>query len=245
MESYADAVVGSVGEGLNVEQRKVSVIAYFYDHVLTYFQRLTIGVELAAKVGSYLWFYHTSGLLTVLNFMKLAPTAPLFRRTYVRTILPECMGHHWTPPVSRWSWTSHPLHDPSTLCGVVPGLWQATSFTQGGPDLLLRRPREQYHDSDQVFWEKWRKDLSRRWKPCRVYVEGLFLWTVLLTWQCYRHARCNWSRCDGAQHYRLALDVDEVSRTTGNGIPTSWRSPEGKGGSRCQGEVPDGVFCSV
>ena len=54
MESYADAVVGSVGEGLNVEQRKVSVIAYFYDHVLTYFQRLTIGVELAAKVGSYL-----------------------------------------------------------------------------------------------------------------------------------------------------------------------------------------------
>ena len=33
MESYADAVVGTVGEGLNVEQRK----------------RLTIGVELAAK----------------------------------------------------------------------------------------------------------------------------------------------------------------------------------------------------
>lgn len=33
MESYADAVVGIVGEGLNVEQRK----------------RLTIGVELAAK----------------------------------------------------------------------------------------------------------------------------------------------------------------------------------------------------
>jgi hypothetical protein len=33
MESYADAVVGMVGEGLNVEQRK----------------RLTIGVELAAK----------------------------------------------------------------------------------------------------------------------------------------------------------------------------------------------------
>jgi ABC-type branched-subunit amino acid transport system ATPase component len=33
MESYADAIVGIVGEGLNVEQRK----------------RLTIGVELAAK----------------------------------------------------------------------------------------------------------------------------------------------------------------------------------------------------
>jgi len=33
MEKYADAVVGKVGEGLNVEQRK----------------RLTIGVELAAK----------------------------------------------------------------------------------------------------------------------------------------------------------------------------------------------------
>lgn len=34
MESYADAIVGKIGEGLNVEQRK----------------RLTIGVELAAKV---------------------------------------------------------------------------------------------------------------------------------------------------------------------------------------------------
>jgi hypothetical protein len=34
MEAYADAVVGVPGEGLNVEQRK----------------RLTIGVELAAKV---------------------------------------------------------------------------------------------------------------------------------------------------------------------------------------------------
>ena len=33
MDSYADAIVGIAGEGLNVEQRK----------------RLTIGVELAAK----------------------------------------------------------------------------------------------------------------------------------------------------------------------------------------------------
>ena len=36
MESYADAIVGNIGEGLNVEQRKVSVIAYFCDRVLTY-----------------------------------------------------------------------------------------------------------------------------------------------------------------------------------------------------------------
>ena len=52
MESYADAIVGSVGDGLNVEQRKVRAIAYFCDSFLMYLQRLTIGVELAAKVGS-------------------------------------------------------------------------------------------------------------------------------------------------------------------------------------------------
>ena len=54
METYADAVVGNVGEGLNVEQRKVGVIAYFCHCVLTYIQRLTIGVELAAKVRTCL-----------------------------------------------------------------------------------------------------------------------------------------------------------------------------------------------
>jgi ABC-type multidrug transport system ATPase subunit len=47
MEEYADAVVGVVGEGLNVEQRK----------------RLTIGVELAAKPDLLLFFDEpTSGL---------------------------------------------------------------------------------------------------------------------------------------------------------------------------------------
>ncbi|KAF8598979.1 pleiotropic drug resistance ABC transporter [Ceratobasidium sp. AG-I] len=47
MESYADAVVGTVGEGLNVEQRK----------------RLTIGVELAAKPQLLLFLDEpTSGL---------------------------------------------------------------------------------------------------------------------------------------------------------------------------------------
>lgn len=47
MESYADAVVGVPGEGLNVEQRK----------------RLTIGVEMAAKPALLLFLDEpTSGL---------------------------------------------------------------------------------------------------------------------------------------------------------------------------------------
>lgn len=51
MEEYADAIVGTVGEGLNVEQRKVRSssdcvnLSYLYPP-----QRLTVGVELAAKV---------------------------------------------------------------------------------------------------------------------------------------------------------------------------------------------------
>lgn len=50
MESYADAIVGSVGQGLNIEQRKVCVIGYSKTGLLMLSQRLTIGVELAAKV---------------------------------------------------------------------------------------------------------------------------------------------------------------------------------------------------
>src|SRR5204863_3499358 len=47
MEEYADAIVGVLGEGLNVEQRK----------------RLTIGVEIAAKPDLLLFFDEpTSGL---------------------------------------------------------------------------------------------------------------------------------------------------------------------------------------
>lgn len=47
MESYAEAVVGVLGEGLNVEQRK----------------RLTIGVEMAAKPQLLIFFDEpTSGL---------------------------------------------------------------------------------------------------------------------------------------------------------------------------------------
>ena len=47
MEEYAEAVVGVLGEGLNVEQRK----------------RLTIGVELAAKPALLCFFDEpTSGL---------------------------------------------------------------------------------------------------------------------------------------------------------------------------------------
>jgi ABC-type multidrug transport system ATPase subunit len=48
MESYADAIVGTVGEGLNVEQRK----------------RLTIGVELAAKPQLLLFLDEVSLLAT-------------------------------------------------------------------------------------------------------------------------------------------------------------------------------------
>ncbi|KAF8600674.1 hypothetical protein BDV93DRAFT_261149, partial [Ceratobasidium sp. AG-I] len=44
IESYADAIVGVVGEGLNVEQRK----------------RLTIGVELAAKLQLLLFLDEVS-----------------------------------------------------------------------------------------------------------------------------------------------------------------------------------------
>ena len=36
MESYADAIVGRVGEGLNLEQRKVCSIACLYERFLTY-----------------------------------------------------------------------------------------------------------------------------------------------------------------------------------------------------------------
>jgi hypothetical protein len=50
MESYADAVVGIVGEGLNVEQRK----------------RLTIGVELAAKPQLLLFLDEVSAYLVLI-----------------------------------------------------------------------------------------------------------------------------------------------------------------------------------
>jgi hypothetical protein len=50
MEAYADAVVGLIGQGLSVEQRKVRARSILKSQVPIFPQRLTIGVELAAKV---------------------------------------------------------------------------------------------------------------------------------------------------------------------------------------------------
>jgi hypothetical protein len=69
MESYADAIVGRVGEGLNVEQRKVCVIERSKDRLLTLSQRLTIGVELAGKVGAFHSF-HMYRSLTLYGLVK-------------------------------------------------------------------------------------------------------------------------------------------------------------------------------
>ena len=83
-------------------------------------------------------------LLTPCDTGKIASAPSLLRRTYVRTIFPECMGHHLIPLVSRQAWTGYSVYDPSGFCRVFQCFRQIASAAQARADLLLRRPRKQY-----------------------------------------------------------------------------------------------------
>lgn len=121
LESYADALVGSLG----IEHRK----------------RTTIGVELAAKPRLLLFLdeVHSPSFHTF--YMLISVVA------YYRSRFAERLGDLSLPQKSRRQRPSYLMHNPPTLCRAIPSIRPITSTSQRRANSLLWR----HHKSHRLL----------------------------------------------------------------------------------------------
>ena len=102
MEAYAEAIVGEVGMGLNVEQRKRLTM---YVSSLSFSPRALSSLETLLTMCRSQWC----------RIGRQARSPHLLGRTDFRTRFAIFLVDHATPPKARRSWTGHPRHYSSTL----------------------------------------------------------------------------------------------------------------------------------